>query len=306
MKHKHSKKALFCLLGLLGMIAVTDIIAFFANRNFTVTRYNIASQKIPADAPICIALLADMHQTEYGRHNEDLIKAIKEQEPDLIVIAGDGVNKRRTDTDYIVELCTALTDIAPVYYGLGNHENEVIYGNDLSRGMIEEAGLDPDSQINDSELITDGSLLEAISAAGARILKNESELIEINGNKIKIGGINTNKSSFWSCSGQFIYDFEYQDEDAFKILISHRPETVMRYISSYSIDLVLSGHNHGGQVRLPYLGGLISSDWEMFPEYDSGYFNTGNLRLIVSRGLSSSGIIPRINNCPELVIININ
>lgn len=296
------------LVGLLS-VAICLTAAFgwiwFSNRNFEETFYTLYTSKI--NEPVRAVLLADLHQAEFGTDNSELITRIAALEPDVILIAGDMITAGSEDLDYAVGLCERLMAIAPVYFGLGNNENETVYGSDLNADFfLENSGLLGDSPENFEPLVKDNSLLTGLRDAGVVIVQNESVITTVNGNKIEIGGISTNLSSFWPNSGQFVYRFAESDSDHFKILISHRPDPVMEYIAGYRLDLVVSGHTHGGIVRIPGKGGLLSTEGGFFPEYDAGLFESGPMTMIVSRGLGEHGVIPRIFNSPELVVIDLN
>ena len=131
-------------------------------------------------------------------------------------------------------------------------------------------------------------------------------MVELKGNQVEIGGVATNISSFWPYSGQFITRFMEETPEAYKILICHRPEVVTEYLSDASIDLTLSGHNHGGIIRIPGVGGLVSDAEGLFPTYDGGWYKLDSMALVISRGLGGHGVVPRIFNPPELVILDIN
>lgn len=277
----------------------------WSNHTFEETFYTLYSVKI--ETPVRMVLLTDLHQKSFGKDNETLIARIARLEPDLILVSGDVVNKDKPDLDYAVGLCEKLTEIAPVYYGLGNHENEVIYGADLNKDYLEAAA----DQLGDhpedlTPLIRNGELLDRLEAAGVCVVQNQSVMAEIKDNQIEIGGISTNISSFWPYSGQFVYRFAKEDTQPFKVLISHRPEPVAQYIMGYPIDLVVSGHNHGGIVRIPGKGGLFSVDQGFFPEYDAGLREQEGMTMVIGRGLGGHGVIPRVFNRPELVIIDIH
>ncbi len=293
---------LFVLFLILASFAAWNV---FQNRTFEETFYTIYSDKI--ETPVRAVLITDLHQTAYGKENEDLIHRIEKLEPDLILMGGDIVNKDGTDISFAVELCRKLLETAPVYYSLGNHENEAVYGADLTNTALEKKkALLGDNPEDFSPLEKDSRLLDELEELGVIVLQNSSVSVEINGNPIDIGGISTGQDSFWPYSGKFVSKFLSEDTSVFKLLMSHRPEPVMRYIPDYEIDLVVSGHNHGGQVRIPGIGGLYSMEEGFFPELDSGLRETSSLTMIISRGLGNHGVIPRICNKPELVVIDIN
>lgn len=276
----------------------------WSNRNFVETFYSLYSSKV--DTRVRAILLSDLHQASFGENNDRLISRVGKLEPDVILIAGDVVTKGKADIDYAVSLCGQLARIAPVYFGLGNHENSVIYGGDLNKDFLEEnrQALGDDPECFDP-LIQDSLLLDGLKSAGVTVLQNGSAAVEVGENRLEIGGISTNISSFWPYSGQFVSGFAGDEPGNFKILISHRPDPIMRYIAGYPIDLVVSGHGHGGVIRIPGKGGLLDSEGGFFPEYDGGRFERGDMTLIVSRGLGGHGWIPRIFNPPELVVIDI-
>lgn len=275
------------------------------NSTFTETFYSLYSAKI--DAPVRAILLSDLHQAEFGEENQALLGRVKALHPDFILVAGDLITAGEADLDYAVELCARLAEIAPVYYGLGNHENEIVYGEDLSFEFLElrkeQLGENPEDF---SPLQQESSFLGRLAQIeGVTVVQNSAAEVEVGGNQLEIGGVNTNLSSFWPYSGQFITRFTQEKKERFKILISHRPELVVEYIPEYDIDLVVAGHTHGGVIRIPKVGGVLSTDGGLFPAYDAGLFANDHNTMIVSRGLGGHGIVPRVFNQPELVVIDL-
>lgn len=295
------------LLAAIACIVIAAVAGWLCwpNSVFTESFYTLYSYKV--EKTVRAVLIADIHQVEFGQNNNVLLSRIGELEPDIILIAGDTINKDEPNIEYAISLCQRLMQIAPVYYGLGNHENEVLYGSDLNAEFLQQKA---DALQNGPEdfmpIVQDNTLLEGLKNAGVVVLQNEAVTVEINGNKMEIGGISTNLSSFWPHSGQFIQSFAGEDAEHFRILISHRPDPVMEYIPDYYADLVVSGHNHGGIVRIPGIGGLLSEDEGLFPKYDSGMIQSGNMTMVISRGLGGHGVIPRIFNQPELVVLDIH
>lgn len=288
-----------------AVIAVAAGWIMWSNSTFEETFYTINSPRI--DQSVRMVLLSDLHQVEFGKDNEKLISRIGELKPDAILLAGDVINQSGTDWDYALNLCGELVKIAPVYYGMGNHENEALYGEDLNKDFLDgKTDILGDPPEDFTPLLRDPEIWRALQDTGAQLLQNEDVTVDINGNSVKIGALATNSSSFWPYSGQFIYRFAQEDSHVFKVLISHRPEPVMKYIPDYAIDLVVSGHNHGGIIRIPSVGGLISFDEGFFPTYDDGIFTSGSMSLLISRGLGNHGLVPRVFNKPELVVLDIN
>ena len=298
--------------GLLWIFLVLGILAGagwawikWSNHRFEETFYTIYSYKV--ETPVRAVLLSDLHQCLFGADNEELVSRIRELGPDIILIAGDVINKSETDIEYALSLCSRLAEIAPVYYGLGNHENEVIYGSDLNREYLEARQEELGEEQEDfTPLIQNRELLQGLDQAGVCVVQNRSVLAEIKGSLIRIGGISTNVSSFWPYSEQFVHEFIQAEDEVFKILISHRPEPAAEYILGEPVDLVVSGHNHGGIIRIPGKGGVFSADGGFFPQYTEGMTKQGEMTMIVGRGLGGHGMLPRIFNPPELVIIDIN
>lgn len=286
-------------------LAAMILLIIRSNRTFTERFYTLYSHKI--EESVRAVLISDLHQVSFGKENEELLSRVKELSPDIILLAGDIIHRENTDLEYVIHLCEGLMQIAPVYYGMGNHENEVLYGSDLNIEVLEAAGnLPADDPEDFTPLIQKTDFVNRLEETGVTILQNRSVEVEINGNRMEIGGISTDVSSFWPYSGRFITDFSTKERNIFKLLISHRPEPVAKYIPDYSIDLTVSGHNHGGLIRIPGKGGLISADEGWFPTCDGGKREYENMTMIISRGFTGYGLLPRINNPPELVIIDIH
>jgi len=263
--------------------------------------YSVYSGKV--ESPVRAVLLTDLHQKTFGEDNQKLLDKISGVAPDLILIAGDTVNSHNADIDYAVELCAQLQDIAPVYFGMGNHENEVVYGVDLTKKNLDALG---GGDFGDfSALVKDSRLFDGLNEAGVTVLQNSAAVAEINGNSIAIGGISTDRDASWPYSGGFLTNFMSENDGRCKILLSHFPSPA-RSLSDSGIDLILSGHNHGGVIRLPGIGGLYSDGEGFFPEDDEGMTSIGASTFIISRGLGGHGLAPRLFNPPELVVIDIS
>lgn len=246
-------------------------------------KYNVSSENIIS--PITVVQLTDIHSSEFGHENEKLLSKIRQSAPDIIVITGDIINAQDDNISQSYKLMSGLKDIAPVYMSLGNQEIE----------YMDRTGVDLKNQF---------------SECGAIVLEKDYQDIEIHGQKIRIGGIygyclpekyNSNVDEV-----NFLRKFE--KTKAYKILLSHLPYAWKNYgfTAEYDIDLVFSGHVHGGQVIFPLIGGLYDQETGFFPGKMTGIFYENNTTVVLSSGLGSGKEkLPRINNVPEIVDVRL-
>lgn len=277
------KRILKRIVLILIIMSMLLIVGFYRASSLTVTQYTIESTAF--SQPITIVQLSDLHGQEYGEHNSQLIAAVAAAKPDLIVMTGDIINRDASDSelDATIQLTESLTALAPVYYSLGNHEAEY----QVSHG---------------------DKFFSALEKAGARVLDQQYEEIELVGQRVRIGGIYGYVLSESLRSGAE-QDFmrEFTDTELPTILLCHMPEGLLAYgsIDDWDVDLVFCGHVHGGQIRLPLVGGLYDPETGWFPQYSKGVFQQSDSIVILSAGLGSSEQIPRFNNPPELVVAEI-
>lgn len=253
------------------------------------SNYTVASEK--TSKPIRFVTISDQHDHLFGAANELLKEKVLECNPDLLFLDGDMINDNSGDCN---ELCTFIKDMTahmPVYFALGNHE----------LGYME----------NHPELI------EQLEAAGAVVLDKEYVDIEVNGQKLRIGGLydfafalddynSTNPENMDSEVYEFLTDFE--DTAVYKIMLAHRPESFIlgEAPATWDIDLVVSGHAHGGQVVLPVLGPLWAPEQGYFPDCVKGIHEYECFDIIVTSGLSSElDKIPRFNNPPDVMVVDL-
>lgn len=271
-----------------------------------VNRYPVTVRNLPytdtvTDAGFKMVVLSDLHDHEFGKDNEKLIRRVKEQDPELIILDGDMLNEDSKSDEVPVRLVKGLAEIAPVYYAFGNHELDYI-------GTAE--GKKMQKYPENSELVKD------LTDAGACVLEEGYRDVEIGGCKVRIGGMYEyafaldGDNSAENLTGD-VRDFleEFQNTDRYKIMLCHRPDSfVFGDASDYwKIDLVISGHDHGGQVVIPFKGGLYGGDQGWFPPYVHGLYRTGRIRLFVTSGLSSEKQkLPRWNNRPEIAVLNVH
>lgn len=279
---KKNKKRIW--LFFLVVIVIGSIWIAWGNTALELNEYQIKSDKLPESFNgFRIAQISDLHNAEMEKNNENLLKLLAEAKPDIIVITGDSIDSYHTDVEVSLQFMENAVSIAPCYYVTGNHEAR------LSR----EVYLDFE---------------EKIESYGVEVLHDEVVLIERGGEYISVGGIDD--SSFASkYQGVYHSDLagyveELFTEGGFQILLSHRPELFLEYVSA-DIDLVFTGHAHGGQFRLPFIGGLVAPNQGLFPEYDAGLFSEEGTNMIVSRGIGNSIFPIRFNNRPEIIMIEL-
>lgn len=276
------KRRVIVLITAAVLVPALLIWLLWANSSPAATQVTVASGALPeAFEGFKIAHVSDLHNAVFGRKNEKLLSLIRAAEPDIIAITGDLIDSRHTDIDSALAFVEAAAEIAPVYYVTGNHESRVDF-DEIEPRLI---------------------------AAGARVLRNEAEDIGRGGERIRLAGIDD--PSFIRTGGtaeeRAAAELEQLGDGGgtFTVLLAHRPELVEVY-AEYGAGLVLSGHAHGGQVRLPLLGGLYAPGQGLLPEYDSGLYSLGETQMVVSRGLGNSVAPLRVNNRPELVIVTLS
>ena len=284
---KKMKKTIKILVIIFFILILACLASIWISYNWlTVTHFTVRSSKI--SEPFRIVLVSDLHEHQFGRDNEKLAVKIREQSPDLIVIDGDMINGDSENADTAVELVRALKETAPVYYSFGNHEYSYM-----------EAGHE--------------DLTEELEAAGAVVLNYQSIDIDVKGNQIRLGGLyeygfETGMQSEEENERAIPYLEEYADTDRYLIMCAHRPESFYPWdmADQWGIDLVLSGHLHGGQVIIPGVGGLYNSLDGFFPKFDYGQYKLGDSDMVITRGLGSNPkMLPRFNNPPEIAVVEV-
>lgn len=268
----------------ISAIAVMLVLwTIWGNVTVGVTNYKVTSTELPESFDnYKVAVISDVHNAEYGENNSRFIALVEKQEPDMIAITGDLVDSSKTDIEIAKNLVENLVEIAPCYYVTGNHEAWI--GEEYQ--ALEKILLD----------------------ANVIILHDEFVEITQNNETIQIAGLDdpdfTDTDSFVQESMLEMKLDDMNLSDRYCILLSHRPETFDAYVNQ-RVDLVLSGHAHGGQFRLPLIGGLIAPNQGLLPEYDGGIYTENETTMIVSRGVGNSIISIRFNNRPEIVIVTL-
>lgn len=259
----------------------------WANARVWNARVEIRDEKIPAAFDgFVLCQVSDVHNEARGEGNAALLRALREAAPDLICITGDFLDSRRTDLDFALELAGQLAEIAPAVYVTGNHEARL---KDLS---ALEAGL---------------------AARGVRVLRDDWTPLARGGEEIALLGLDDPgfaAGEDWTLAEGLdqtqarLSALLAQAGDRFSLVLSHRPELLPAYAEA-GADLVLSGHAHGGQVRLPGIGGLFAPGQGILPRLTSGVHARGETRLVVSRGLGNSAFPLRVFNPPEIVTVTL-
>ena len=275
------RKGLVIVCVLAVLLAVFVIWTTWGNQALMVNTYRITSSNLPkAFDGFHIAQISDLHNCQMGKNNEKLISVLRAEAPDIIVITGDMIDSRQTDVDIALHLARELVQIAPCYYVPGNHEARVSEYDSLKAGLIE---------------------------LGVTVLENAKVTIESSGEKMTLAGVvdpsfktDYLKGDDTAVMGSILTEL-LGEEDRYTILLSHRPELFEVY-AQHTVDLIFSGHAHGGQFRIPFVGGLIAPNQGLFPKYDAGIYEEGNTTMVVSRGICNSIVPLRINNRPEIVV----
>lgn len=272
------KNKIFKRLVILSILSLLLIIFFiWQNNDIVISNYVYKSSKLDNNlSGFKIAQLSDLHNKEFGKNQKKLLDILVDEAPDIIVITGDIVDSKNTDIDIALRLVKGATKIAPVYYVTGNHEHWL---NDEDRN----------------------ALLQGLQQYGVTLLDNKAVTVGKETDKgvhlIGLSDKNLSDSTLETlCSNT--------SSEALKIVLAHEPQ----YFENYDVagaDLVLSGHAHGGQIRLPFLGGLVAPNQGFFPKYTSGTYIKNNTTMIVSRGLGNSIVPIRVFNRPEVVIVTL-
>lgn len=255
-----------------------------------VERISISSKKI--QTPKRLVFLSDLHDKEFGPENVRLIKAIDRAEPDAVLIGGDMmVSKGTPGISIAVSLVEKLAKKYPVYYGNGNHENRMVWERSVYGGLYEE-------------------YRDILKKLGVIYLENGTGLL---GEDVAVSGIDLRKKHYQKLflerprplKKDYLYtSLGKADEKRFQILLIHSP-MYFKESADWGADLTLSGHFHGGTIRLPLLGGVMTPQYQFFLPWCAGSFEDKGKRMVVSRGLGTHSINIRINNKPQVILLDL-
>lgn len=262
------------------------ISAYYGATELTVAKYEVHAD---ITQPLRLVHLTDLHGKVFGDGNEMLVQMVADQAPDLILMTGDMLDKSEENADTVCDLIRKVSQIAPVCFCYGNHEYDWMKAHGES-------------------------LTLALTEAGATVLDVEYLDITVKGQALRLGGY----MGYYRQPGMFqvseeqralelAFADDFENTDLYKILLNHIPTAWLDwgYIDKYPVDLVLTGHYHGGQIRLPLVGGLYAPYIGLFPKYTEGMFTGEQSTCILSAGLGSSPGIPRINNPPQIVVVDL-
>ena len=287
-KRFHIGLMILCAVILICVTAVV-ISALVCHSSLAVHEYDVLIEKV--EKPFTAVVLTDLHGREFGEENEVLLARVMEQQPDVIFSVGDMINEdaNQAAVRRFLKLLARLREIAPVYVSYGNHE----------KSYLNQGGQD---------------LAPGIEATGAVLLDERCVTIDLGGNTVCLGGTLGHLYPFGRSPAQYCASPEYQLMKQMEasglptIVLAHLPDTII-FVEAYKdwdIDLFLSGHTHGGVIRLPFVGGLYAPMQGWFPDEDMGHFDYGRVQLVVSSGLAGHGKIPRVFNMPEVCVVHIS
>jgi predicted MPP superfamily phosphohydrolase len=280
------------LIGVIILICIVEWIREIVT--FKVTHYDIVSDKLnELQYERKVIFLSDLHNNRYGKDNEKLLDAIKKQSPDLIIIGGDMlVGKANVAFKVAEDFVSKLTKICPVYYANGNHEQRMkVYPETYGTAFDEYKS--------------------CLVNKGVRFLENQQEMLSIDGCPICLYGLEIPVGFYKKFKKQNlpVEVVEEQigklDSGCYNILLAHNPTYASTYLE-WGADLILSGHFHGGVVRIPKLGGIITPQWHMFPKYSGELTEKNGKYVVVSKGLGAHTLKIRFLNPAEVIVLHLN
>ena len=259
------------------IVTLVLLVAFLYVNNewLTVSEHTVESPKIPASFDgYRIVQISDLHDATFGENQQRLVNKVRREKPNMIVITGDLIDSNRYDLENSLDVVDQIMEMAEVYYVTGNHE---VATNDVER------------------------IKEELSARGVRVLSNETFNITRDGESISLTGI---EDPLMGMEAADMLKASNVPKEPFNLLLAHRPEDFQSYVDA-GIDLTFSGHAHGGQFRIPFVGGLVAPGQGYFPKFTAGLHEQGTSKLVISRGLGNSVIPIRLFNLPEIVVVTL-
>lgn len=279
---------LLCILSALIIFFVVNIIV--SNCILTYNEYTVETEKIKGQTTF--VAISDSEGRIFGENNSRLAEKVKDANPEFVMILGDMVDNENGDYSGVVALCKTLAKDYPVYYALGNHE---LSFSESENGKYLE------------------NLKNAINSTGATMLVNEmTDFKTEDGDKITIAGLKQfpffeyYAPDYDNEENKLFQKYLSQEDDShYSILMCHCPETYMWGFDEYNIDLMVSGHTHGGLFRIPFVGGVYAPEQGFMPKYTKGYYSNGNANMLISAGLNNSQNIPRLFNPLDVTVVTL-
>ena len=264
------------LLALLALFALAAGFVYWQNFTLQVEPVELFFESLPPQFDgLRVAELSDLHGRSFGKNNVRLLRTLQKARPDMICICGDLFDEK-TDLTMLEPLLTGLTDIAPVYYVTGNHEWQV---KNLRK------------------------ILQKMRAWGVTVLENEGRVLSRGGAEMVVAGVHDPCGPYdMKTPAALVRELRSAQGNDFILMLSHRNDELAMW-SQLGVQLVLSGHCHGGVVRLPFVGGVFGTRRELFPEYDAGVYRQDGTTLFVSRGLGYTNVHFRLFNRPHVPIM---
>ena len=274
--NQKTKRGLIFAGVLVGLLLLLALCVADSKYNFELTEYKISSDRLPEEfSGFRIVQISDLHGSRFGAENRRLVEAVIAQKPDLIALTGDLITTG-ADLPAVEELLRGIAGIAPAYFVCGNHE--------WASGCVDE-------------------LTAMMERYGVRYLSNEYEPLSRGRARIIVAGEeDPNGRADMPKPDEFIAQLRQEYPEDFVLMLGHRNFWVQQY-PALPVDLILSGHAHGGIVRMPFVGGLLDVQHRLGAQYEKGLYASGSYVMAVSRGLGNSIIVPRLFNRPELVTI---
>lgn len=284
-KEKKNKPLWQKIVKIVALVLVVAIVAtagvnIILNRNFTVSFYQVRSDKVTDN--IRVVELADLHNATYGKDNEKLVAKVKALKPDLIFYAGDMMNYKNSDYSVLFTLSDKLSEVAPIYACLGNNEL-------------------------DQYLFEDKAFVKKLSSHKVTVLSNEATDVTVGNTTVQLIAVTEGAEQYDNPNTnakKFVESLEPTNNC--RICLTHYPELFFNKLLEKNIDIAFTGHAHGGHIRLPKIGGLYSNGEGFLPKLTAGVEEAADgTQVVISRGLGNHNVIPRINNQPELVVVDI-
>ena len=262
-------------------------------RYFVVNKKAVSFSKLNMKDDMKVVILSDLHSKVYGNDNDILLESIKNEKPDIIFIAGDML-VGKIDEDHVeaVSFCTRLPDIAPVYYALGNHEQR----------MKEDIDIYGDRAFKDYK--------EKLVDAGIHFIENDHVEVDFKGQMVSIYGLELPMDTYKKFRNIVVSKEDVEkcigkaDESRFNILLAHNPSYIEAY-KQWGADMIISGHLHGGLIRLPFIGAVITPQMHLFPKYSGEITLEDGKCIIVSKGLGTHTFNIRFLNQAEVISLRI-